>query len=167
MHEAHVLRDALDRELAAYQALLALGEKLQTALVARDTETIHDIAKRQTSLLAQAERLGPESQEALTRLVARLGVDSEGATVLSAAERLESSDAEMAVELRSRRNQIADCVDRLANTNWVNAQLLDSAMDAIRFTFQLFAGGASEPEVGYPAAEGARRVASVLLDQHA
>lgn len=168
MHEARVLKGHLERELAACRTLLLLSARLQEALVARDSQAIHEISSRQTRQMGAMEARIAEGRGSLIALALSLGLDPATANVSQTASILEARAPELAASLCLLRDEIAACAEELTHANWVNAQLLESGMDGIRFTFRMLAEATSEREPVYAAAASpARPAASLLLDQRA
>jgi flagellar biosynthesis/type III secretory pathway chaperone len=155
------LRSILDRQKAIYEELLSLAEQQGDALIARHTNALQEIEARQSTLLSQASRLEAKVASRLQELGETLGVVGDP-TVSAVAGRMEARDG---AALKALCADIQRTLVRLHRLIRVNAGLFESAMDCVRFTVQLLAGGCQPSAVCYPAMDARRRGASLVVDQ--
>lgn len=162
MKEAQTaLRGILDSQKAVYEELLSLAEQQSDALIARRVSALQEIESRQSTLLSQASRLEEKVASRLRELSESFGMTGVP-TVSAVAAHLE---APVRTALLALCADIQKTLDRINRVIRLNAELFESAMDCVRFTVQLMAGGHQPGAVCYPAMEAQRQGASLVVDQ--
>ena len=157
------LLGVLDRQKAVYTELLSLAEQQGGVLIARRTNALEEIEARQSALLSQASRLEIAAVAVLRELGETMSMGGVP-TVSEIAARLETSEA---TTLNGLCADIRTVAKRLSRVIRANAELFESAMDCVRFTVQLLAGGCQPTPVCYPLMEAKRQRASLMVDQRA
>ncbi len=165
MHECETLTLRLRDEIEIYEALLDLGRRLRMALIERRVDDVQKLTLEQDSLMARAQAAGSATREALKALAGVLGLNTPSPSISEVAALLSPSDS---LPLLQHRSTLSELVEDLGRQNLSNAMLLESAMDAVRFTFLLLGARNADPNPCYdasrPALQTAMNTGAVLVD---
>jgi hypothetical protein len=151
----------LEREAALYEELLTLALSQQEHLVARRTDALSEIARRQAELFQEGHRLEAEGRAAMEGLRVRLGLRE----VRSLSAFLSHLDPGFTKPVRELRERLLALVHRLEEVQAVNTALFETAMDSVRNTMQVLVGCSSTPASPFGGLAEAPR--SLLVDQRA
>ncbi len=165
MHECEALALRLRDEIEIYEALLDLGRRLRAALIERRVEDVEQLTLQQDRLMARAQTAGVQTREAIQTLASAIGMTQAAPSIGDVAAMLPPSAS---LPLLQHRSTLSELIEDLGRQNLSNAMLLESAMDAVRFTFLLLGARNAEPNPCYdasrPSLQTAMNTSAVLVD---
>lgn len=133
-------RNNLQEQLSIYNKLFDLSKIQQEALIVRQSNKLLEIAEIQNQLLNELQPITAKGRELLIGLFNGRGLNPSEPTI---SELIPHLDTEQANSLEQILNEIQSSASKLKESNAINKELFDNALDFIRFTLQLLAGGSS------------------------
>jgi hypothetical protein len=140
------LCDSLKDAIGVFARLLELSDAQRAALLLHDTPEVDRLTAAQDALSLRAAQARDRSRRALESVASALDLSPAAATLTDVADRI---GAPAAANLQGLRDDLAQTLDELGRRNLLNALLLESAMDAVRFTFLLIGTGCAPPAAAY------------------
>ena len=153
----------MDEEIRLYDALLALSRDEREATVGGEPGVLDGIVAAKESLVAQVARVEARRQVWVAEWTVEHGVDSSRASLASMAARMSGPEADA---LAQRREQLLARVRELADLNFRNRQLLNSALSIVSRRLEAYERVTTSH--GYrPSGQGVKSASTAVLDMRA
>ena len=133
---ARKLADVLEREALLYGDAAEISAKKTDVIVHGKIEELDSLVKAEQAIILKIGRLENEREAAITEFSGELGMDLGRAALSDIGARL---GGESYSRLDRCRKSLADTLGSLKNTNDVNSQLIQNALDYVNFSVNLIA----------------------------
>lgn len=141
------LTGILDEQIKLYEDVLAIGKEKKNVIIKNDMETLAKMNTVESSIVNRINRLEKQRLITIKDMCDVLSIKPEDFTLKQLADTLTvEEDKQKILDIRDKLNQI---MAELATVNSINTALIESSLEYIEFSLNLYKSANQMQSAGY------------------